>query len=129
MIENFMDPEQSGFGPIDDTLAALESIPGINDDLDERIEAREQMEREHIAGLAMVREVAAMTQDDVAKKMGVAQGSVSRLEKRGDLLLSSLRAYFKAVGAEATIVLKIGDTQRIVPLDDLVAPSRTRQAR
>ncbi|MCL2423795.1 MAG: helix-turn-helix domain-containing protein [Micrococcales bacterium] len=124
MIESFMDTEQSDFGPIDDTFAALKAVPGIDDDLDDRIEAREQMEREHIAGLAMVREVAAMTQDDVAKKMGVAQGSVSRLERRGDLLLSSLRAYFQAVGAEATIVLKIGDTQRFIPLDDLVVPRR-----
>ncbi|MCL2466342.1 MAG: helix-turn-helix domain-containing protein [Micrococcales bacterium] len=122
MSESFMDAQQDGFAPIDDTFAALKSLPGIDDDLEERMEASEQMEREHIAGLAMVREVAAMTQDDVARKMGVAQGSVSRLERRGDLLLSSLRAYFKAVGAEATIVLKIGDTRRVVPLDDLVEP-------
>ncbi|MDR3068015.1 MAG: hypothetical protein LBU50_00725 [Cellulomonas sp.] len=43
------------------------------------------MEREHIAGLAMVREVAAMTQDDVTRKMGVAHWG-----RRGDRLPPSL---------------------------------------
>jgi hypothetical protein len=37
MIEDFMDTEQSGFAPIDDTFAALKSIPGIDDDIDERM--------------------------------------------------------------------------------------------
>ena len=35
---SFMDAEQSDFGPIDDTLTLLESIPGLDDDLAERME-------------------------------------------------------------------------------------------
>ena len=61
-----MDTEQDGFAPIDATFAALKSIPGIDDDIDERTQTREQMERERVADLAMVREVAAMTQDDLS---------------------------------------------------------------
>ena len=57
---------ESDFMPIDDVMEALESLPGINDDLPERQAAREQMERQHKIGLATIRQVAALTQTEVA---------------------------------------------------------------
>lgn len=110
----------SDFAPIDDVMNALESLPGINDDLPERTAAREQMERQHKIGLATIRQVAALTQTEVAEKMGVRQTSVSRLEARPDMLLSTMKAYFDAVGAEATITIRVGDTEHHVRLDELV---------
>jgi hypothetical protein len=68
-----LEPE---FAPADDLIAALESIPGINDDLEERVLARVEMERSYLAGLSAVREVAALTQNEVAHKMGIAQSAV-----------------------------------------------------
>jgi transcriptional regulator with XRE-family HTH domain len=38
--------------------------------------------------LAMIRKAAQMTQVEVARKLGVGQGVVSRLEHRDDMLLS-----------------------------------------
>jgi DNA-binding XRE family transcriptional regulator len=108
------------FAQADDVFAALESIPGINDDLAEREAAREQMEREHRVGLATIRQVAALTQTEVAEKMGVRQTSISRLEARGDVLLSTLKAYFDAVGADAVITIRIGNVEHRVSLDELV---------
>lgn len=108
------------FAPADDVFDALESIPGINDDLPEREAAREQMERQHRVGLATIRSVAALTQAEVAEKMGVRQTSVSRLEARPDMLLSTMKAYFDAVGAEAVITIRVGDVEHRVPLDELV---------
>lgn len=112
----------SAFAPIDDVMAALESLPGINDDLGERQDARDQMERQHKVGLATIRQVAALTQTEVAEKMGVRQTSVSRLEARPDMLLSTMKAYFDAVGAEATITIRVGGTEHHVRLDELVQP-------
>jgi predicted XRE-type DNA-binding protein len=108
------------FAPADDLFAALESIPGINDDLPQRQSAREQMEREHRVGLATIRHVAALTQAEVAEKMGVRQTSVSRLEARPDILISTLKAYFDAVGAEATITIRVGGVEHRATLDELV---------
>ena len=111
---------ESAFAPIDDVMDALESLPGIDDDRAERQEAQEQAERHHRIGLATIRQVAALTQTEVAEKMGIRQTSVSRLEARPDMLLSTMKAYFDAVGAEATITIKVGDTEHHVRLDELV---------
>lgn len=119
-----MTENQGGFAPADDVFAALESVPGINDDLGSRIKARAQMERQHRVGLATIRQVAALTQTEVAEKMGVRQTSVSRLEARPDILLSTMKAYFDAVGAEATITIKINGTEHRVALADLVGPTK-----
>ena len=40
-----MNEKHSEFAPADDVFAALESIPGLNDDKPQRDAAREQMER------------------------------------------------------------------------------------
>lgn len=110
----------SAFGPIDDVMEALESLPGMDGDLPERQAAREQMERQHRIGLATIRQVAALTQNEVAEKMGVRQTSVSRLEARPDILLSTMKAYFDAVGAEATITIRVGGTEQTLALDELL---------
>ena len=45
-----------------------------------------------------------LTQARVAKMLGITQDSVSRLEKRSDLLLSTLRKTVKAMGGNVRIV-------------------------
>jgi len=45
-----------------------------------------------------LRKARKLTQARVAKALGVTQDSVSRLEKRSDLLLSTLRKTVKAMG-------------------------------
>jgi DNA-binding XRE family transcriptional regulator len=41
-----------------------------------------------------------LTQEKVAALLGVKQGSISDLEKRSDILLSTLREYIEALGGE-----------------------------
>lgn len=127
MKGNEMTESHSDFAPADDVFAALEAIPGINEDLPKREAAREQMERQHRSGLATIRRVAALTQAEVAEKMGVRQTSVSRLEGRPDMLLSTMKAYFEAVGAEATITIRVGGIEHRVTLDELVGPATDRE--
>ncbi len=115
-----MTTEHDHFAPADDVFSALESIPGLNDDKNARDAAREQMERKYRIGLATIRQVAELTQAEVARKMGIRQTSVSRLEARPDMLLSTLKAYFDAVGAEATITVRVGGVEHRASLAELV---------
>jgi DNA-binding XRE family transcriptional regulator len=50
--------------------------------------------------LRELRHARKLTQVRVAKKLGVTQDSISRLEKRSDLLLSTLRKTVEAMGGK-----------------------------
>jgi len=50
--------------------------------------------------LAGLRTAAGMSQADVAARLGISQSDVSKLERRSDVRLSTLRAYVESVGAE-----------------------------
>ena len=54
----------------------------------------------HGATLAAVRKAGSLTQAQIAERLGVTQGAVSQLENKPDMLLSTLRNYLIAVGAE-----------------------------
>ncbi|MGP3912960.1 helix-turn-helix domain-containing protein [Nonomuraea sp. 10N515B] len=76
-------------------------------------EAAEEMDRVYAMNLAMIRKAGQLTQVEVAKKLGVGQGVVSRLENRGDMLLSTLFDYLTATGAESTSIVVTVHGQRI----------------
>jgi transcriptional regulator with XRE-family HTH domain len=54
-----------------------------------------------------------LTQDDVAKLLDVTQAYVSKFERRGDMLLSTLYAYVKALGGELEIRAKLPGTDEV----------------
>lgn len=56
------------------------------------------------------------TQVEVAEILGVGQDSVSRLENRSDLLVSSLRDYVEAVGGHLTLVAEFPDRGPVILL-------------
>ena len=45
----------------------------------------------------------------LAKQLGISQDGVSRLEKRSDLLLSTLRNYVEAMGGNLRLVAEFPD--------------------
>jgi transcriptional regulator with XRE-family HTH domain len=49
------------------------------------------------------------TQVHLARDLGVKQETVSRLEKRSDMLLSTLRGYVEAMGGQLDVVAKFPD--------------------
>jgi DNA-binding XRE family transcriptional regulator len=68
----------------------------------------DEMNRIYAMNLAMIRQAAQMTQVEVARKLGVGQGVISRLEHRNDMLLSTLYDYLTATGADtASIVVTV----------------------
>jgi len=54
------------------------------------------------------------TQVEVAKKLGITQDSVSRLEQRSDLLFSTLRGYVAALGGQLSLVAEFLDHEPVV---------------
>lgn len=56
-----------------------------------------------------LRKARKLTQARVARALGINQDSVSRLEKRSDLLISTLRKTVKAMGGDVRIVAEFPD--------------------
>jgi transcriptional regulator with XRE-family HTH domain len=50
-----------------------------------------------------------LTQERMAELLNIRQESVSRLEKRSDLLLSTLRGYIQAMGGQLDLVVRFPD--------------------
>lgn len=52
-----------------------------------------------------LRKARSLTQERMAELLSIRQDSVSRLEKRTDLLLSTLRSYIEAMGGELELTV------------------------
>jgi len=101
-------PDDKTFVRGNDHLDRLLSDPEIAAEVVEAHTAAEEMDRAYAMNLAMIRKAGQMTQVEVAKKLGVGQAVVSRLENRDDMLLSTLFDYLMATGAEgASIVVTV----------------------
>ena len=64
--------------------------------------------------LRELRHARKLTQVKMAKTLGVTQDSVSRLEKRSDLLLSTLRKTVRAMGGNLWLVAEFPDRAPVV---------------
>jgi predicted XRE-type DNA-binding protein len=61
------------------------------------------------ATLRRLREARALTQSTVAELLDMDQSEVSRLERRSDMLLSTLKRFIQATGGELHIVVQYPD--------------------
>ena len=59
--------------------------------------------------LQQLRKARHVTQVEVAKAMSVEQAAVSKLERREDMYVSTLREYVKALGGELKLVASFPD--------------------
>src|SRR6202142_614418 len=64
--------------------------------------------------LRELRRARKLTQVRMAKTLGITQDSVSRLEKRSDLLLSPLRKTVEAMGGSLSLVAEFPDRDPVV---------------
>src|SRR6185295_14707669 len=64
--------------------------------------------------LRELRRARKLTQVRMAKTLGITQDSVSRLENRSDLLLSTLRKTIKAMGGKLSLVAEFPDRAPVV---------------
>lgn len=73
----------------------------------QRSRKRRQQRKEEVKNLRELRLIAGKTQADVATALQIKQPSISKIEKQGDMYLSTLRAYVQAVGGELELVVKL----------------------
>src|SRR5438552_10555243 len=65
--------------------------------------AGEEMALQHL------RRARHLTQERMAELLGIGQDSVSRLERRSDLLISTLQSYVEAMGGSLKLVVQFPD--------------------
>lgn len=59
--------------------------------------------------LREMREMVGKNQVEVAAEVETTQSELSRLERRNDFFLSTLKKYVKALGGELEVIAKFGD--------------------
>jgi transcriptional regulator with XRE-family HTH domain len=110
---------------IDNVIAGL---PKARRDRIERQAARLAGEMiEHADSLGEIRKAMSKTQTEIARALGVGQVAVAQLEKRSDLLLSTLQRYVRAAGADLSLVVHTKEGGEIVldGLGDLAGRHKT----
>ena len=73
----------------------------------ERIEAGAQELLKEYDTLMEFRKAVGLTQVQLAEKMNITQVNVSKLERRKDMHLSTLRRYVEALGGELEVTIKM----------------------
>ena len=64
--------------------------------------------------LRQLRRARKLTQSRMAKVLGIGQDGVSKLEKRADLMISTLRKAIEAMGGNLSLVAKFPDRDPVV---------------
>ena len=88
---------------VDDKIAGLD--PARRRKVEERAE---ELSAEEMT-LRELRKARQLTQVNVARRLGISQDGVSRLEQRSDLLLSTLRKTVEAMGGNLSLIAKFPD--------------------
>lgn len=91
------------------TKSLTEMMNALPKDRRERIEAETAREAVDIMSLRDVRKAFDLSQEDLAEVLGMEQESVSRLERRTDLLLSTMRKYVAAMGGDLKLIAQFPD--------------------
>lgn len=92
--------------PLNDILAKLPASRRA------RIEAQTVTLLAQLRTLEALRKARSLTQVQVARELGIGQNSVSTLERRADLLVSTLRKYVAAAGGELTLIARFPGGQQ-----------------
>ncbi|MEX2263875.1 MAG: helix-turn-helix transcriptional regulator [Bryobacteraceae bacterium] len=64
--------------------------------------------------LRELRKAHGLAQERLAEILGIGQEGVSRLEKRSDLLISTLRSYVEAMGGSLSLVAEFPERQPVI---------------
>lgn len=91
-----------------------EKIKKLSPTQRKRLEARAAELIAEEMTLRELRQARKLTQVRIAKALGITQDSVSRLERRTDLLLSTLRKTVKAMGGNLSLVAEFPDRPPVV---------------
>lgn len=88
-------------------------IKGLPPDQQQEIEAEAERLIEEEITLRDLRKAHDLTQERMAEALHISQDGVSRIEKRSDLLLSTLRSYIEAMGGKLRLIVEFPDRQPV----------------
>lgn len=86
-----------------------EKMAGLSPERQQKIASMTAALAAEEKSLRDLRQAMMLTQTHMANVLGIGQESVSRLEKRSDLLLSTLQGYVRAMGGELRLVAEFPD--------------------
>src|SRR6267142_725102 len=113
--------------------ALTKKIEDIGKARRKRVEARAAALIAEEMTLQELRQARKLTQVRLAKALGISQDGVSRLEKRSDLLLSTLRKSVEAMGGNLSLVAEFPDREPVVlsgiAATEVESKPRRKQAR
>ena len=85
-------------------------------------ESAEKRARALLAEMALseLRQSLRISQEELARELGMSQASLSRLERRTDMLMSSARKLVESLGGELVVLARFPDGDiRLRPFSDL----------
>ena len=93
-----------------------------------KVEARAAELLAEEMSLRDLRKARELTQERMAELLGIGQDGISRLEKRSDLLISTLRSYVARMGGQLELVVRFPDRPAVLLQDlaELSAAARER---
>ena len=96
------------------TMTLKDKMRGLSPARRKKVEARTaELVKEQMT-LQELRRARKLTQVSVARELGITQDSVSRLEQRSDLLLSTLRKTVEAMGGNLSLVAEFPDRDPVI---------------
>jgi DNA-binding transcriptional regulator YiaG len=110
-----------------------DTMKGLSPARRKKIEARTATLIAEEMSLRDLRQALTLTQERIAESLGIGQDGVSRLEKRSDLLLSTLRTYIEAMGGQLSLIAEFPDREPVTLSGlstmetDLHPPTRPRR--
>lgn len=84
-----------------------EVLQGFSPDERARVERNARALVADSQTLAQVRKALRLTQEDLAKAMATTQSNVAQIERKDDILVSTLSRVVKALGGELDLVVKL----------------------
>lgn len=92
-----------------DRISELAQRPDIAGEVAQVRAEMAEADRTYAMGLAALRQAAELTQVELARRMGITQAAISRMEQPHDLLLSTLNSYLQAIGGTARMIVSFAD--------------------
>ncbi len=86
----------------------------VLNNLPARRRAKVEQRAAELATLKDLRQAMQRTQQDLAAALHIGQDSVCRLEKRSDMLLSTLRGYVEAMGGKLELVARFPNRPPVI---------------
>ena len=109
------------------TVDVTDIIASLPPERQQAIAKRAAELKAEVRSLMDLRKARALTQAELARKLRVSQESVSRLEKRSDMLISTLTKHVEKLGGELVLVARFPGADPVrVRLGEASAKGRGR---